>query len=933
MNVIRKRCGGNEGLKKFIDAVKLHPTVWMHSIDKDADLDAGSVDWWNSFEEIIDKLGWRHKVSVESARLAWKQLRMQYSKERRDRLADKMIDCNGSDSKWEIFERMTFMDRVIVGILVYQYILLMKETWIYWVMDIAELGLHFLALYRYRENGGEEMNNRKNGGTETKSHATACCSSSQDTGVDSGKNSDNGSEGDCNTGSNSKSSSSKGVAPSRKRKLSQSQSSSVLAVDKSSKSEHGDDESLNSALEAVTELAVKREMKKLGETDATQPLKLPSFVKSQSSNSNSSNKINSPASLASQKSPRIVRLSMKALESLSSAKRGDRGAFGTNYKFIKTAATVSNGTATTSQKYEPSKFIVDGKSGTTKIFKVIKTNSATGNVASVVKKTVQSDSNTSSVTTSTSVPRTKTIEETLTNLVAHAPSVSEIDGSVITTSNNRSYDEVIIPSLSSAPSDSKSVLNNASHPSCFPSKTVAQQQVAKEQSSAVVEQESKKAKTLIKEEHASCSLPSTSASTHSKSAGDSSDTQPATLMSVLQQCLGTSIDMKEMELMQPSSSNDLFPAISSSPLRIPSSNDVITGASRTPPIVIRPRAVSATAQVTVKSNQPPSLQSSPSHPGITVTSSSASTSATTSKASISTTTTPLTLNNCQYGRLATLVRVTSGNGSTFKLIRAPPKLVPSPCSFNGRVIKASTSKAVDGVNNSGLDKSSSSNNKNVNDNRKQSNEDDSSSPSSKAIKKVNQAVLRNKCASASSNNITTERSDDSPSRPLLKAINVVGSNQQSAINDSVANSDNDKRGTEASRDSSPDCAPPSLSTRFTPAPKQPDPTLTYLHKAVIRSLLLFQGPFFTIGDFRLRGPAVVRTVDDDKLKECLVRLLDDGLLRRIDDHLDLTDPEAAFEKERIKAKLIKLSDYGITKQQYATALERIVETAGLFLKK
>jgi hypothetical protein len=53
----------------------------------------------------------------------------------------------------------------------------------------------------------------------------------------------------------------------------------------------------------------------------------------------------------------------------------------------------------------------------------------------------------------------------------------------------------------------------------------------------------------------------------------------------------------------------------------------------------------------------------------------------------------------------------------------------------------------------------------------------------------------------------------------------------------------------------------------------------------------------------------------------LRKLVDDGLLRRIDDHLSLADANAAFEKERAPSRLDALADYGIALPTYINSFE------------
>ena len=53
------------------------------------------------------------------------------------------------------------------------------------------------------------------------------------------------------------------------------------------------------------------------------------------------------------------------------------------------------------------------------------------------------------------------------------------------------------------------------------------------------------------------------------------------------------------------------------------------------------------------------------------------------------------------------------------------------------------------------------------------------------------------------------------------------------------------------------------------------------------------------------------------------KLVEQGLLRPIDDNLSATDNEQAYEKERDRAKLAKLSEYTIDINSYTNSFERL----------
>ncbi|VDM45821.1 unnamed protein product [Toxocara canis] len=776
MNVIRRHCGGIEAVHKFIAAIRSHPAIWVHSGEQ---LEVDSANDDESFQEIIKKLGWEDRVSVENARNAWTHLRAQYSKERANRSecsktqhGDDHNDC-GSPA-WEFFDDMAFMDGVEMRSIV-------EED-----NDSAKKAVIIsCAISHCPSTGDSKIDGRPVIFFDVPSKADAdlwkkwesaiptlsCASSTGNLkvcelhfikGAPSGESPvpvlrlHNETDGESRI--------------SRKRKASRSPSPVVKNAEAGS---------LDSVLQAVADSAIKREMELLGETDATQPLRLPSSIKTSDTNGQNT----------SISKPKIVRLSMKALGSLTGGK------LSTNYKLVRASSGVA------SLPSETSKFIVDSNGSKTKVFKVIK---ASTGVSSVLKKATNSESN---------VPQTKTIEEALSSLVASAPSVSEVDGT-----EERPDADVHCASPSTS--------GETSH--------------------AEVTKLADASKTSDNEKKAG---PSNS-SPHKSPTG--AENQRMTLMSVLQQCLGSSADLKDAE---PSQANEVLcgsPSISSSDSIGPkvacqkcandlpalrrslgrlesrvdsmitmvrtlcarqatieaSRKQVLSNADmayKTPAIVVRPRSVqSGAATLALKSGV------SQQRSAITVTSNGASSG---------NKTTPI-VNQC--GRMATLVRVKSGAGSTFKLVRSSSKLLV------GARMQKSTGT-------------------------------------------------------------------ESAAQPIGK-LQAVGKEHAKIL-------------------------------------QQPDRSLTYLHKAVIRSLLLFRGPFFTIADFRLKGPAVVRTVGEDKLRECLAKLLNDGLLRRIDDHLDLTDPEAAFEKERLKSKLIKLSEYGITKEQYENALEQVFEKTELMTKR
>uniref|UniRef100_A0A914VXQ8 THAP-type domain-containing protein n=1 Tax=Plectus sambesii TaxID=2011161 RepID=A0A914VXQ8_9BILA len=100
-----------------------------------------------------------------------------------------------------------------------------------------------------------------------------------------------------------------------------------------------------------------------------------------------------------------------------------------------------------------------------------------------------------------------------------------------------------------------------------------------------------------------------------------------------------------------------------------------------------------------------------------------------------------------------------------------------------------------------------------------------------------------------------------------------------------------------------------------------DDTKPYLTKAIARSLLLFPADAFTISEYRDRGPVYARAASEEKLQEILRQLIDDRLLRRIDDHLPLADINAAYEKERSPSRLEAIAKYGIALPTYINSFE------------
>uniref|UniRef100_A0A915BH31 THAP-type domain-containing protein n=1 Tax=Parascaris univalens TaxID=6257 RepID=A0A915BH31_PARUN len=798
MDIIERNCGETEAVHKFIAAVRSHPSIWRRCggepIEDEAANDCGD------FQEVINELGWEDKVSVENARNAWRSLWTQYNSAKAN-----LEQC--VSSTWQFFDDMKFVDR-------------------------SEMTS--CAIRNCPSTAGSEIDGRPIAFFEAPSELDPTIRDEWIGAVPALSDpSSNKNVKVCELHFVKGAPCEDSPVPVLRLQNETTEQSRVSRKRKASRSRSPEEkspkvESLDSVLQAVADSAIKREMELLGETDATEPLRLPS-------NSVAETTAESPAAGKA----KIVRVSMKALTPLASGK------FSSSYKIVRASGGVTA---------EASKLVLNGKGCKTKVFKVIKTSAGVPPVLKKVSDTISD------------VPKTKTIEEALSSLIANAPSLSEVDGTAIDQQKKLH-------------SDAPSTSSGSSHIEALPSADMSKY-----------------------DDDGTSTCPSTSTSSQIV---DSADSQPLTLMSVLQQCLGPSSNFKDIDPLQNSQlrsdvpsfdsakdgpgstcikcANDL-PVLRRSLGRLESRVDSMIAMVRTlcarqatieasrkqilsnaistyknPPIVVRPRSIPGSASgVTVKS-----CISKEQRSALTIGS-----SGTTSGSN-----TPTLSGKC--GTMATLVRVKSSSGSTFKIVRAQPKLLVGPKTQNpvgtGKVNQVAVKSQLIG---------------------------------SESRKNLSSAVSNTK------RNVTL---DSDSSRPCLKAVVT----KKEIL----------------SRDSSPDSTPPSLSTRFTPAPKQPDRSLTYLHKAVIRALLLFQGPFFTIGDFRLKGPAVVRTVGKDKLRECLAKLLDDGLLRRIDDHLDLTDPEAAFEKERLKSKLSKLTEYGITKEQYENNLEQIHENAELVVNR
>lgn len=768
MNVIRKNCGGTDGVRRFITAVESRPQIWDPG---HANATGNRLGWKKRiFEEILNELNWSDKVSVESAHQAWKYLKAQYAIEKAN------FAKNNSSFSWEFLDALQFIDKASSASAIRcssieerselsrrsaRYACAVPTCSSTEKSTVNQRPVLFFDMpdgkdRRLRQKWQQAIPELES--AVSPAHQKVC-----EFHFVNGRPTDDSPVPTLLLGDEM----STEIKPSRKRKLSP-------PAETKSKTP-----SCDSSLQAVADSPVEKQKRQLSEAGNVESVK---------TYGNGSVGAKSPACQA-----KLVKLPLKALKTLSGAK------LGTNFTIIR----APNGLAGigTSQKV-----IINAKGERTRVVQLVKPSTLT---SPGPKETVR---------VSSSVQKTRTLEDALTSLAANAPSVSEVNGSATT---DKVKDE-----------EEKKIEEESPSVSC-------------DTAAAGISKMNVNAAT---------------SSTLDSSQSTDKESKPLTLLSALEQSLGpiassltsgacnSSTGLNSFPTLTPSLGNPAhigheitcskcaneLPVLRRGLGRLETRVDSMITMVKTlcarqagieaakkahPPVVIRPRISSATASSS-------SFKNVTSRNGITAIGNVPAESAGNVKKST-----------------ATIVRL-GAPGSKFSLISSPRLLTSAQVS----------------------------------------------KPTNKAV--------------ATSLSQTAGRSSEG-----------YAASQTAVVRRNPPTADR------SSRDSSPDTLPPSLSTKFMPAPKQPDASISYLHKTIIRSLLLFSGSDFTIADFREKGPAIVRDVGPEKLRESLEKLLDSGLLRRLNDCSDLADEEAAYEKERQNCKLSTLVDYGITREQYESRLK------------